>query len=61
MNSVRSDLIVFHTIHTYIYLFWFSKCMSNLKLQIFVLAYVTLMCFIIFFKIFEHVLSFQKS
>jgi hypothetical protein len=35
--------------------------MSNLKLQIFGVAYITQMCVVIFFRIFERVLSFQNN
>jgi hypothetical protein len=49
VNSVRSSWIVFHTIHMQVYHFLFSKCMSNLKLQIFGLAYVD-RCLLSFFQ-----------
>jgi hypothetical protein len=46
VNSVSFGSTIFHTIHTKNYLFWFSKCGSNVKQQILDVAYITYMCIV---------------
>jgi hypothetical protein len=62
VNSISFGWIVFDTIHSQLYLFWISKCKSNLKQQIFwCCVYSTDVCYHFFLRIFKHVSCIQKN
>jgi hypothetical protein len=61
VNSVSFGRIVFHTIHSQIYLFWLSNCRSNLKQQFFGVAYITQMSLSTFCEYLNMFFCLQKS